>query len=346
MIGAVVPVCNRKQNLELLLASLEEQTCQQFVLVVADDGSSDGTREMVEHRASTDVWRGRLRWVGCGPDRGVRTGRARNIGAANLPSSTERMLMLDSDLVLQPTALADFAATHAAHPDEVLLGAVEWLPPLERELVIEHIAGRTLDQLRTLVPAGPPTRVEGTFTSPELRAELRTSAPGAPLPLRPEWALPLNSSWPLDLYWQIGGFDETMTGYGYQDMEFGARAVGAGASCRFLPELWALHVWHAKPPVAMVENQRNLDFYLRRHGGNTVIETDVDWSLWWHYHAERGGTVVEQADRLWALDSNRKHRLELPDRSWLFSLGHCDHALQPISSVELQRIPVERARRP
>lgn len=338
MIGAVVPVCNRKQNLELLIASLEEQTYQHFVLVIADDGSTDGTREMVEARAATDAWRGRLHWVGCGPDRGVRTGRARNIGAANLPASAELLVMLDSDLVLQPTALAGFATVHAEHPDEVILGAVEWLPPLERESVLNHVTRHEVDRLRTLVPAGAPARVEGTFTGPELREHLRTCAPDKSVRLRPEWALPLNSGWPLDLYWQVGGFEEAMIGYGYQDVEFGARAVAAGATCLYRPELWALHVWHAKPPKAMIENQQNLDFYLRRHGSNAVIETDIDWSLWWHYHAERGGTVVEEDGHLWAVNGTRDRRLHLPAHTWLPRLGHCAHAPEILSREALRAI--------
>jgi glycosyltransferase involved in cell wall biosynthesis len=338
VIGAVVPVCNRKQNLELLLASLEEQTSQNFTLVVADDGSTDGTREMVEKRATSAIWDGRLRWVGCGPDRGVRTGRARNIGAANLPASTELLLMLDSDLVMQPTAIADFATAQAAHPGQILLGAVEWLPPLDPGTVQAHITAGRLTQLKDLIPAGAPTRVEGTFTGPELRQALRTGTPGTPLPLRPEWALPLNSAWPLDLYWSVGGFDEAMTGYGYQDMELGARAAKAGALCSYHPLLWALHVWHPKPPRAMTENQRNLDFYLRRHGRNALIETDVDWSLWWHYHLERGGSLVEGEKRLWALNGDRTRRIELPDPTWITRLGHCAHAATPIDPRELDTI--------
>ena len=329
MIGAVVPVFDRRDNLELLLASLERQTTTGFNLVVADDGSTDGTRQLIEHLSAKLAWRGRLRWVSCGPHQGVRTGRARNIGAANLDTSTELLVMLDSDLVLQPDAMALFAAAHHAHPEHVILGPVAWLPPMNRVTVLDAIASGDVRGLRQQVPDGTPMRVEGTFVGPELRAGLSDSAPAEPLPMRPEWALPLNSAWPLDLYWRIGGLDEGMNGYGYQDVEFGARAAKAGTRCVAHPELWGLHVWHPKPSRALVENQRNLDYYLRRHGSNTIVETDIDWRLWWHYHAKRGGKVACYGKRLWAIDSSLTHRLALPDEGWLSRLGHCEHAGEP-----------------
>lgn len=336
MIGAVVPVHNRRDNLDLLLTSLEQQTSSDFHLVVADDGSTDGTRDLVDARARSPIWGDRLRWVGCGPNRGVRTGRARNIGAANLDAGTRLLVMLDSDLVLQPTAMARFADTHAQHPSQILLGLVEWLPPLDADAIRTALTAHDMDGLRARVPQIQPERVGGTFAGPELREGLRHLDPDEALPLRPEWALPLNSAWPVELYWRVGGFDESMNGYGYQDMELGARATKAGASCLARPDLWALHVWHPKPPKAMVENQRNLDYYLRRHGSNRIIETDIDWTLWWHYHADRGGTVTQVGHALWAVSGDRLHRLFLPDRAWLVDLGHCPHAAQLGATDDLQ----------
>jgi glycosyltransferase involved in cell wall biosynthesis len=326
MIGVVIPAYNREGNLALLLATLERQSAAGFHVVIADDGSTDGTAALIAGLAQQRAWQGRLTRVSCGPNLGVRTGRARNIGAANLPAGTRTLLMLDTDLVLQPDAIALLAASHAKHPDSVLYGAVEWLPPLGHDEILAHVTSGRVGELRRRVPVTRPARVEGTFTGPELREDLFSLPPGQPVPLRPQWALPLNSAWPLDLYWAAGGFDETMTGYGYQDMEFGERAAAAGAQCVPCPEAWALHVWHPKPAKAMEENQRNLDLYLRRHGGNGVSEVDVDWSLWFHYHAERGGTVARSAEGLWAVSADQQHKIALPDESWLPRLGHCVHA--------------------
>lgn len=322
VVGVVIPVCNRRENLALLLSSLARQTTTAFQVVVSDDGSSDGTRVMVESLAASRLWAGRLKWIGCGPDLGVRTARARNIGVANLPDDATLAVLLDSDLVVQTHAIAAFTHLHQRYPDTVLTGLVDWLPPGPRTEVEEAISTQTLERLRHLVPAGISRRVRGTFVGPELRTGLFDRDARLPTPLRPEWALPLNSAWPTSTYWRLGGFDEAMVGYGYEDNELGARALAGGVHCLPCPDLWALHVWHPKPDAAMSENQRNLDYYLRRHGPSPLMETDVDWRLWFHYHAERGGFAVRDSHTLWALDASRRHRLALPDASWLGLLGH------------------------
>jgi glycosyltransferase involved in cell wall biosynthesis len=320
--GVVIPVCNRRENLALLLASLACQTTTAFHVVVADDGSSDGTRAMVTSLAATEQWAGRLSWIGCGPDFGVRTGRARNIGVANLPEQATLVVFLDSDLVVQTTAIAAFADLHRRWPDTVITGLVDWLPPGPHTEVEQAIATQTLGRLRQKVPPGVPRRVSGTFVGRELRTGLFDRDSQVPVPLKPEWALPLNSAWPISVYWRLRGFDEAMVGYGYEDNELGARALAADVHCLPRPELWALHVWHPKADTAMSENQRNLDYYLRRHGPNPLMETDIDWRLWFHYHAERGGTAVRGSHTLWALDASRTHRIALPDVTWLDLLGH------------------------
>ncbi|MGH3625749.1 MAG: glycosyltransferase, partial [Sciscionella sp.] len=63
MIGAVVPVCNRRQNLELLLTSLQTQKTDDLAVVVADDGSTDGTRDQAHRQHPNVVLFGRVDWL-------------------------------------------------------------------------------------------------------------------------------------------------------------------------------------------------------------------------------------------------------------------------------------------
>ena len=127
-----------------------------------------------------------------------------------------------------------------------------------------------------------------------------------------------------------------MNGYGYQDMDLGARAAAADVACVAYPDLWALHVWHPKPRGALIENQVNLDRYLRRHGPNRVVQADVDWRLWWHYHADRGGVIARHDGQLWAVSGDRRHRLALPDATWPHRLGHCAYAGEKLAPAILE----------
>lgn len=323
MLGVVIPTCDRLENLSHLLLSLTRQTIRDFYVVVADDGSSDGTRQVVEELALDEVWRDRLRWVGCGPNRGVRTGRARNIGVANLPAASSLVVFLDADLVLPPHALASFDRVHRSSPNSVIFGRVDWLPELVAGDVDAAIVSENLPELRTMVPKQTPRRVEGTFVGPELREDLFSHFDQSRVRLRAGWTLPLNSAWPLEVFSAVGGFDEAMVGYGFEDIELGARAAQLGVHCIPRSDVWSLHVWHPKPDRAMLENQLNLDYYLRRHGPDPVAEIDVEWDVWVHYHAERGGSIVRNHEEYWAVDRSRMHRIRLTDGSWLKPLGFC-----------------------
>ncbi len=338
-IGVVIPTRDRRQNLDSLLTSLRYQTLQGFAVVVADDGSTDGTREMVERHVSDPSWGCDLRWVGCGPS-GGRRARARNIGMANLPAGNSLVVMLDSDLILQPTAIEQFAALHVKHPKDVLLGPVDRLPPMEAAKIISYITAGDIIGLRGLVPneysvsiplASDPGKLE---VGPDYRPGFFLGEAGRPVPMVRYGPVNNNAGWPLSTVCSLGGFDECMQGWGHEDLEFGARAANKGTKCVFQPELWALHVWHAQPARSGYEWQRNLDYYIRRHG-DLELEILADWSLWFHYHSERAGCVLRCRDQLWALNRARTDRICLPDQSWLRRLGHCGHEIQVVSPDEL-----------
>jgi glycosyltransferase involved in cell wall biosynthesis len=52
--SVIIPTFNRLTFLTRAIASVQEQTCQAFELIVIDDGSTDGTREFVR-RMGTDI---------------------------------------------------------------------------------------------------------------------------------------------------------------------------------------------------------------------------------------------------------------------------------------------------
>ncbi len=105
-LGIVVPTYNRLKNLEILLYSIQQQSYQDFTVVIADDGSVDGTDSKIRGMQKTLYWQDRLVYISGGINKGGRTGRSRNLGAANLPPNANYLVMLDSDLILHPDNFA------------------------------------------------------------------------------------------------------------------------------------------------------------------------------------------------------------------------------------------------
>lgn len=99
----IVSTYNRPDALELVLLRLDEQTIDAFEVVVADDGSTAETAEVIERL------KGRVRYVlkhAWQEDSGFRAARARNV--AVLQSKGDYLLFLDGDCLPLP----DFVETH------------------------------------------------------------------------------------------------------------------------------------------------------------------------------------------------------------------------------------------
>ena len=328
LLGVVIPVYNRAPGLRLTLESLIAQTKKDFTVVVADDGSTDGSREVVEELKS-DFGAKQLNWVSCGPNLGVRTGRARNIGAANLPPECKYMVMLDCDMLLPSNALALFGNAQERHPHSVIMGMFDWLPPLNLGDLIEAVRQGRVAELQDKVPSDAPQRIEGTFVGMDLREWLWPGLFNVDvhrlLPMQPEWAYSNNVCYPIELFRQVGGFDERMRGYGYQDIEFGTRIAQLGPTCILWSQIRSLHAWHQRTDrrVRLYEVQRNLDYLFRKHGYNQMLAGDIDWSYWRHYHRLRGGQLVVTERDMWVVNEPHTHRLLLPSEDWARRLGFC-----------------------
>ncbi len=103
---------NRKDVLRMVLEGLSRQTYPtgQYEVVVSDDGSTDGTTEMVRGMQQTVPYSLRLlanRHRGCG--------HTHNAGI--LAAAGETVLMLADDILPTPRLLEEHMRFHAEHPD-------------------------------------------------------------------------------------------------------------------------------------------------------------------------------------------------------------------------------------
>jgi glycosyltransferase involved in cell wall biosynthesis len=106
-ISAIVPTRNSGRTLAACLGSLRHQTHPDVEIIVVDNASSDDTPALGRRMAHVFA------------DRGPERSAQRNHGAEL--ATGEIVLFIDSDMVLEPTVLADIAAIFEAQPG---IGAV------------------------------------------------------------------------------------------------------------------------------------------------------------------------------------------------------------------------------
>ena len=134
--SVVIPAYNAATTLRSTVASVQEQSDQEFEIIIIDDGSTDGTSQVMLELAATDL---RIRAVSK-PNSGVSD--TRNFGA-KLAMGT-LLAFLDADDQWHPTKLARHRELHASYP---LLAAsfarVEFAPERGGEIA----QGRTFSQV-------------------------------------------------------------------------------------------------------------------------------------------------------------------------------------------------------
>jgi GT2 family glycosyltransferase len=115
MICIVIPVHNRKEFTEACLLSLQNQTVKVDYIIVVDDGSTDGTREMIHSQFSEVIvleGDGNLFWTAA-INMGIRLG---------LSLGADYILTLNNDTV----ASTDFIEKMMMHAQpDILLGALD-----------------------------------------------------------------------------------------------------------------------------------------------------------------------------------------------------------------------------
>ncbi len=116
MVSVVVPVYNRKEMLLRAVGSVFEQTYREWELIVVDDGSTDGTRQLMRGLDG-----GRVRCL-FQPHSGVSCARNLGVKAAQYPW----IAFLDSDdywlpgkLQAQLEALQEYPQYEIVHTDEI-----------------------------------------------------------------------------------------------------------------------------------------------------------------------------------------------------------------------------------
>jgi glycosyltransferase involved in cell wall biosynthesis len=234
-VSLIVPTFERPESLRLVLASIECQaqiSTSDLEIIVSDDGSQDGTRDIVEQFRSDS--RFRLLFT-THPHDGFQLARTRNDGVR--VSSAPYLVFLDGDCI----APRDHVAQHLLRRRDrtAMAGFCYYLDQLTSAQIDEAVVkAGTFEQLPTAAQRKQLARMD---RKARLYALIRH-------PRRPKLYGGAFGIWRRD-YELVNGFNEEFTGWGCEDDEFCLRLRRAGVRVgSILRWTRTYHLWHPPAP--------------------------------------------------------------------------------------------------
>lgn len=226
----VITTYNSEQALGLVLASVARQVRLPDEVIVADDGSGEATRALLQGMAGKLPVPLRHSWQA---DDGFRVARSRNRAIA--AASGDYVILLDGDMVMHPRFIADHL--RAAESGAFVQGSRVLTTPAFRERMLAD-PGTSPGLFSTGI-----ARRRHTLRLPALAwLYMRLNQR-----VRPHAIKTCNQAWWRADLLRLNGFDERMQGWGREDEELAWRAHHAGLRCRQLRfSALALHLHHAE----------------------------------------------------------------------------------------------------
>jgi GT2 family glycosyltransferase len=242
-ISVVIPFYDNQHDLDLVLAALSVQShpASRLQVVIADDGSPEPPQV-------PDLAQGLDISIVRQEDRGFRAGAARNLGVAR--SDGDVLLFLDGDTVPSPDYVRQLGILPSVLPDAVVSGRRryadlhDWMP----SDLLTWFADRS---------PGPTVWDEPAWMTQEYG---RTRNLLAVHPRSYQYLIGAVLGCSREMYQEIGGFDESITGYGGEDYDFTYRAYNCGAVLAYVHGAVAWHDgrdWAGRTESAQQAEQKN-----------------------------------------------------------------------------------------
>jgi glycosyltransferase involved in cell wall biosynthesis len=219
-VSLIVITYNWPEALKQVLLSVAAQTRLPDEVIVADDGSKEDTRQLVEAVAADFPVPLRHIWQ---EDLGFRAARCRNLGIA--ASHGDYVMLIDGDMILHPAFVADHLML--AEPGYFLQGGrFKTTTPETARLLAggrpvfapwADVDFHVFDGIRRIY----------SFHAPALARWKAKGKNGGRV-------MSCNMSFWRDDLLRVNGFDERMEGYGAEDRELAARLENAGLRRRQL----------------------------------------------------------------------------------------------------------------
>lgn len=228
-ISLIITTYNRKDALELVLKSVEGQTLKPFEVIIADDGSTKDTAELIQMYQEKFPINLHHCWH---EDLGFRLSHIRNKAIAM--ASGEYIVMVDGDVVLHRHFIRDHRNNLARN--QFIQGS--------RVLLSADVTKKAIDSMRvrfTPLSKGITNRMNAIscrMLSPLVsfllsRKQTYKAVRGCNM-----------SYWKSDLI-KVNGFSEEFIGWGREDSEFAVRMLNSGIhryNLKFCGVVY--HLWH------------------------------------------------------------------------------------------------------
>jgi glycosyltransferase involved in cell wall biosynthesis len=211
-ISVIISTYNEPRWLNFCLESYKNQTVKDFEIIIADDGSKEDTKSVIDkHRplVTEHIWH---------EDKGFR--KTKILNKAICAASSEYLLFTDGDCIAPNTLIK----THLQKRKEnhFLSGSYYKLDERTSKSINKHLI-KDLFNRRTLKQLGHhPTYKSVKFLAPLL---LRTILDKITT-TKPTWNGHCSSGWKKDIE-AVNGFNEKMV-YGGEDRELGERLINYG----------------------------------------------------------------------------------------------------------------------
>ena len=199
----IVPVFNRPEEVDELLASLTQQTLNDFEVIIVEDGSQQPCKEVCEKYGDRISLQYFMK-ENSGP------GQSRNYGVER--ATGDYMIILDSDVILPAGYLAAVDAELTQKPCDAFGGPDR--------------AHQSFTDIQKAISYS----MTSFFTTGGIR--------GGKKKLDKFYPRSFNMGIRRDVYERLGGFSKMRFG---EDIDFSIRIVKAGYTTRLFPDAWVYH---------------------------------------------------------------------------------------------------------
>lgn len=257
-ISIVIITFNKLAYLKAVVANLMFQTVKENVeIIIVNDGSTDGTEKFLADLSLPY------------PTKMLNTKNegsavARNLGVANTKGNF--ILFMDNDILLEPDYLEKLVIRTAAAPDRIHSGNIRLIPIDIASNVIERICSDDEIGVAELSKLSYTDAIFGVLPV------AYQNNPDADLACW--WGLVTggNICFPRIVFDSIGGFDETFTSWGPEDVDLTYRAFKKGYKLAYHHDMLLFHLDHERNSVDVKEAMaRNVSLLLKKYNKSKDI---------------------------------------------------------------------------